>query len=183
LTHDGRTLLCMVRLAVLAPFAVALGAISDTPTILFNTSIGDVRLGMPRAQVVEKYGVGRTERLRGYFPVGVRYHGKVLYRTTYRVHSGKLVVSYVDGRVKMIETTSRYYRTRSGIGVGTRIPRGPCHPDGYGGCRYRWRGFEFDECGRAWLAGTKRITTILYVRRAHVYHVQLGEEDVVLYCF
>jgi hypothetical protein len=173
----------MLRLAALAPLVVAVTTIQDTPALVIHKSIGDVRLGMSRSEVVAAYGSGRTVRWPHYFPVGVKYHGKVLYRTTYWIHGGKLIVSYVEGRVKMIETTSRYYRTRSGVGVGTRIPRGPCHPDGYGGCRYRWRGFEYDECGGAWLAGTKRVTTVFYVRRVRVYHVQLGEDDVVLYCF
>jgi prepilin-type processing-associated H-X9-DG protein len=173
----------MLRLAALAPLVLAVTTIHDTPAIAIHKSIGDVRLGMARSAVQTAYGSGRTVRLRHYFPVGTKYHGKVLYRTTYSLHGGKLIVSYVDGRVKMIETTSRYYRTRSGVGVGTHIPRGPCHPDGYGGCRYRWRGFEYDECGGAWLSGTKHVTTVFYVRRARVYHVQLGEDDVVLYCF
>jgi prepilin-type processing-associated H-X9-DG protein len=169
--------------ALLAPLAAVAGAVSDTPSIVFNASIGDVRLGIPRSQVVETYGAGKTERLRGYFPVGVRYHGKVLVRTTYWVHGGKLIVSYVDGRVKMIETTSRYYRSASGVGVGTRIPLGPCHYDKSGGCQHRWRSFEYDECGGAWLGGTRRVTTVLYVRKSRVYRVQIGDVDVVLYCF
>jgi hypothetical protein len=173
----------MLRLAALAPLVVAVTTIQDTPALVVHKSIGDVRLGMSRSAVQAAYGSGRTERLRHYFPVGTKYHGKVLSRATYWVHGGKLVVSYVDGRVKMIETTSRYYRTKSGVGVGARIPRGPCRPDGYGGCRYRWRSFEYDECGGAWLAGTKRVTTALYVRHTRVYHVQLGEDEVVLYCF
>jgi hypothetical protein len=173
----------MLRLAALAPLVVAVTTIQDTPAIVIHKSIGEVRLGMARSDVQAAYGSGRTQRLRHYFPVGTKYHGKVLYRTTYWVHGGKLIVSYVDTRVKMIETTSRYYRTRSGVGVGTRIPRGPCHPDGYGGCHYRWQGFEYDECGGAWLSLTKRVSTIFYVRRSRVYHVQLGDDDVVLYCF
>jgi hypothetical protein len=173
----------MVRVAVLAPLAVVAGSIADKPSIVFQKAIGDVRLGMTRSQVQATYGRGRTERWPRYFPVGAKYHGKALYRTTYWVHRGKLIVSYVDGRAKMIETTSRYYRTASGVGVGTRIPRGPCHWDQYGGCHYRWRGFEYDECGGAWLSGTRRVETILYVRKSRVYEVQLGEVEVVLYCF
>ena len=173
----------MLRLALLAPVAVVAAGLSDRPSIVFNTSIGHARLGMARSDVIDAYGAGRTERLRGYFPVGTRFHGKVLVRTTYRVHRGTLIVSYVDGRVKMVETTSRYYRTASGVGVGTKIPRGPCHRDQYGGCQYRWRTFEYDECGGAWLGGTRRVTTILYVRKGSVYRVQLGDDDVVLYCF
>jgi hypothetical protein len=173
----------VLRLALLAPLAVVAVGLSDRPSIVFNTSIGNARLGMSRNDVVGTYGIGRSEHFRHYFPVGVKYHGKVLVRTTYRIHRGKLIVSYVDGRVKMVETTSRYYRTASGVGVGTRIPRGPCHRDGYGGCQYRWRSFMYDECGRAWLGGTRRRTTVLYVRRSRVYRVQLGEDDVVLYCF
>jgi hypothetical protein len=173
----------MVRIAVLAPLAVVAGSIADKPSIVFHKAIGDVRLGMTRSQVQVTYGRGRTQRWGNYFPVGVKYHGKVLYCTTYWVHRGKLIVSYVGGRVKMVETTSRYYRTVAGVGIGTKIPRGPCHPDQYGGCQYRWRGFQYDECGGAWLGGTRRVTTVLYVRKGSVYRVQLGDDSVVLYCF
>ena len=180
---EGRTLFCVLRLALLAPLTLLAGGLSDRPSIVFNTSIGNARLGMSRSDVVHTYGVGRTERLPHYFPVGVKYHGKVLVRTTYRVHRGHLVVSYVDRHVKMVETTSRYYRTASGVGVGTRIPRGPCHWDQYGGCQHRWRSFVYDECGGAWVGGTRRVTTVLYVRKSRVYEIQLGDVDVVLYCF
>jgi hypothetical protein len=173
----------VLRVALLAPVAVVAAGLSDRPSIVFNTSIGDVRLGMSRDDVAGTYGVGTSKRFRHYFPVRVKYYGKVLVRTTYRVHRGKLIVSYVDGRVKMVETTSRYYRTVLGVGVGTRIPRGPCHYDKYGGCQHRWRSFQYDECGGAWLGGTRRLTTVLYVRKSRVYRVQLGEDDVVLYCF
>jgi hypothetical protein len=66
-----------------------------------------------------------------------------------------------------------------GRGRTERWPR----RDQHGACHYRRRGFEYDECGGAWLGGTRRVETILYVRKSRVYRVQLGEDDAVLYCF
>ncbi len=47
--------------------------------MVFNRSIGDVRVNMSRADVELRYGrPAREQVLRGFFPVGTRYQGKEL---------------------------------------------------------------------------------------------------------
>lgn len=114
----------------LASGQVSRADVDDPPRIVFNHSIGDVRLGMSRDEVEYLYrdtNNGRLEILDHYFTQVTKYSGKPLYRMTYPLHGGKLVVSYVDDRVKVVETSSRYYRTPRNIGVGSYIPLGPRH--------------------------------------------------------
>lgn len=78
---------------------------SDPAVLVPWTQVGDVRLGEPFKQVQAEYG---REGSRGY-----RLHGGVL-----------MAGSYVVGaRVTVLYLTSRYYRTKSGFGVGSTFPR------------------------------------------------------------
>jgi hypothetical protein len=100
---------------------------------------------MTRDAVEYLYGdtnQGRLQVFDDYFPKGTKYRGVPLFVMTYRLHGGILRVKYVHDRAKVIETTSRYYRTPRGIGVGTRIPLGPCHRSRFGSCEYRWRSLQ-----------------------------------------
>lgn len=157
----------------------------DAREIAFNRGIGDVRLGMTRAGVGVAYGQpARVENVRGFFPRGTRYFGKVLRRLTYRFNDGTLRVSLVGNRVRAVDTTSRYYRSPGGVGVGSLIPLGPCRKNRFGSCDHRWKGFIYEPvCGKAWLAGTKRVQSIMYARRGRVTAVQIGDPNVILYCF
>jgi hypothetical protein len=65
---------------------------------------------------------------------------------------GTLDVSFNKGHVGVLTTTSPYFRTPTGIGVGSRIPLGPCHSVGGGNCTYLWQGFKYSE-----LHGTPRL--------------------------
>jgi hypothetical protein len=165
---------------------------NDSRLLVFNESIGDVWLGMRRWQVELLYGAaGRQKVFRRYFPVGTRYEGKRLVRVTYRFHGGTLVIQYVEDQVKTIQTTSSYYRTAHGVGVGTVLPHDRCMRldeighTGPRGCKNRWRGFVFDgECGNAWLTEGRGTMTALYMRLSReIRVVQLGDPDVILYCF
>jgi hypothetical protein len=159
----------------------------DPPTLRFVGSIGSVRLGMTRDAVEYLYGdtnQGRLQIRDDYFPPGTKHEGVPLFVMTYRLHGGVLRVKYVHDRVKVIETTSRYYRTLRGVGAGTRIPLGPCHRNRFGSCEYRWRGFFYEaDCGKAWIHGTRHRQTDLFMRHGRVWQVQIGDPDVILYCF
>ena len=184
----GAGLAVLVCLSVpLANGQVSRANVDDPPRIVFNKSVGDVRLGMSRDEVEYLYGdtnQGDLEILNHYFPQGTKYFGKPLYRMTYPLHGGKLVVSYVGDRVKVVETTSRYYRTARNIGVGTRIPLGPRHKLKGGGYEYRWNSFVWEgECGKAWLGGTRTVSTDLYMKRGRITVVEIGDPNVILYCF
>jgi hypothetical protein len=55
--------------------------VRDSPRLVFNRSIGDVRLNMAHAEVERRYGDPiRETALRDYFPVGTRYQGRKLLR-------------------------------------------------------------------------------------------------------
>ena len=176
-------------LATLAALATATlvhaGTTFDSRRIVFGRSVGDVHLGMTREQVEYIYGdPGKVEVLDSYFPGGTKYDGKPLVRMSYRIHGGALRVDYVDSRVKVINTTSSYYRTRGGTRVGSRIPLGPCHRNRYGSCEYRWHGFSWDgDCGKSWLRGNRRVQNVLVMRRGVLRVIVIGDPDVILYCF
>lgn len=167
----------------------------DSPTLVFHQAIGDVRLGTARSAVEKKYGSGSVRTFRNYFPIGTKYARRVLTRVTYRLHGGELVVDYVGGQARVVHTTSSYYRTRSGVGVGTRIPLGRCHwrnftvtteqgKQTYRQCDHRWGDFVWEgDCGDAWLAGNRRVLTALFTSRGKVSGITLGDPDVILYCF
>lgn len=163
----------------------------DAPLIVLNKSIGYVRLVMSRQEVESFYGAPAQRQVsRRYFPPGTHYYRRPLVHATYRLHRGILRIGYVDGRVKTIQTTSRYYRTKRGIGVGTRLPLNRCRRldwlgrIGPSGCKARWGSFVFDgACADAWLGGTRRALTILFANRGQIESVLIGDPDVILYCF
>ena len=49
------------------------------------------------------------------------------------------------GRVSGIRFSTPYYRTKTGFGVGSRIPLGPCHRTKASRCERRWHGFVWNE--------------------------------------
>jgi len=165
----------------------------DTPRLVIDTSIGAVRLNMTRTEVEERYGEpSRVNVLPDYFPVGTRYEGKKLTRALYSVHAGALRVDYVAERVKVIETSSRYYRSASGVGVAALVPSDRCvRLDEVGyigppGCKNTWRGFHFEgECLDAWLTSTRdtAMTMLIMHRGRRIERVRIGDPDVILPCF
>ncbi len=105
-----------MKLLALAAIAFALSASAaqaDAPTLVLGVSVGDVRMGETKAQVVAAYGK----------PMSVKrlsYGGKPFELATYVVHGRRLEVSFdrATHRVVGIATSSSYYRTADGFGVG-----------------------------------------------------------------
>ena len=62
----------------------------------------------------------------------------------YRLHGGVVYVGYDKGRVSELRFTTPYYRTKSGFGVGSRIPLGPCHRTMGYRCLHLWHGFMWN---------------------------------------
>ena len=100
---------------------------SDPPLLVPWSRIGDIALGESRARIEREYG-----------GVGHGYHVPDGY---YRLHGSRVFVTFQDGRVEEFQLTTRYYRTKSGFGVGSRIPLGPCHRTAASPCEHRWHGF------------------------------------------
>lgn len=147
---------------------------------------------MDRLAVERRYGRAARHRvLRDYFPVGTRYEGERLVRAVYHLHGGTLEVGYVKSKVKTIATTSAYYRTAGGVGVGARVPRDRCtRLDDVGRvgparCKNSWRGFSFNgDCLDAWFDEGRATMTLLYMHQGRrIMRVQIGDPDVILPCF
>ena len=99
--------------------------------------VGDITLNEPATRVEREYGsVGHG------FHVVDRYSGAIY--GYYRLHGSKVFLTFDRGRVSDIGFTTPYYRTRSGFGVGSRIPLGPCHRTATTPCEHRWRGFLYN---------------------------------------
>ena len=102
------------------------GDLSDPPLLVPWRRVGDISLGEPKKWVLRAYG---AEPELGY-----------------RLHGGKVQVAFDGGgRVASIWFSTRYYRTKSGFGVGSRIPLGPCHRTPSSRCEHRWHGFVWNE--------------------------------------
>ena len=77
---------------------------SDPPVLALWGKVGGISLGEFKAEVEADYG---PEPANGY-----------------RLHGGRVVVGYDKGQVSAIRVSTRYYRTKSGFGVGSPTPPG-----------------------------------------------------------
>ena len=143
-----------VFVAILA-LAAPPAARADSSLIVIGKSIGAVRLGMAKADVVGIYGKPkRAERFE--FASGER--GLL---AVYTKHGGTFRVEYAHGVVVGVLTAARYYRTSGGTGPGSPVAQAARLP-----------GFRFDPC------------TGGYVRQAFgavTFFVPLREDGPVKY--
>jgi class 3 adenylate cyclase len=86
----------------------------DPDQILIGRSIGAVQLGMSEAAVKARYGPGRTSQWHR--------RGRGGDRILYSGEQGSLTVSFYDGKVAQIATSSPYYSTDNGVHVGVTAP-------------------------------------------------------------
>ena len=100
---------------------------ADPPLLIPWNRIGNIRLGESRARVEREYG-----------SVGHGYHA------IYRLHGDRVTVTFYGNHVGELEFHTPYYRTKTGFGVGSRIPLGPCHRTVTNPCEHRWRGFMYN---------------------------------------
>jgi hypothetical protein len=120
------------------PHSRATGPASDPSLLVPWSRVGDISLGGAQARVEREYGspghgyhlvVRITNGLQGY----------------YVLHGTEVAVKFRGGRVERIDFSTRYYRTKSGFGVGNRIPFGPCVRTFTHRCGHRWHGFVWNE--------------------------------------
>src|SRR5437763_11035805 len=110
---------------------------SDPPILVPWHRVGDITLGESKARVEKEYG----SEGHGYY-VLVRNQGII--QGYYRLHGSRVYVTFENGRVNEVDFTTRYYRTKSGFGVGSTIPFGPCHRTATTRCEHRWHGFVWN---------------------------------------
>jgi hypothetical protein len=123
--------------AAMGNAGAALGTSGDPPLLVPWHRIGGISLNEPKARVEAEYGsVGR-----GYHVV--QRYGNVV-DGYYNLHGSPVVVTFYGDRVGELKFATRYYRTVTGFGVGSRIPLGPCHVTTTSRCEHRWHGFVYN---------------------------------------
>ena len=103
-------------------WVITIGA--DPPIFVPWSGFGDISLGSYKVEVEAEYGPEP--------------------RYGYRLHGTRVFVAFDRGRVSAIRFSTPYYRTKSGFGVGSRIPLGPCHRTRTNRCEHRWHGFVWN---------------------------------------
>jgi len=143
----------VLALAIIVALAGPVVALADSPLIVIGRSIGPIRIGMPRADVVRLLGKPRQP------PYSAPY---------YVEHGARFFVSYVHGKVAWIRTWSRYYKTRSGIGVGAPLAAVAALP-----------GFSFERCSGGYWRLAHGAYTIFSPGTTEQTKTMIGEVDIV----
>jgi hypothetical protein len=88
----------------------------DTAVLVLGRAIGSASIGMSREQVQRAYGQPRrTSQAK----LGANKAPGLI--DTFNVPGGKLLVTTVGGRVVGLSTSSQYYTTPTGLGVGSPV--------------------------------------------------------------
>jgi hypothetical protein len=107
------------------------GAFQSETAALTSRGIGSVRIGASQRSVEQFYGKGQPVASRR--PIFGAFRVPGARTAKYRRHRGLLKVSYVRGKVTALATTSPFYATVSGLGVGApagTVSRGGWRPCG-----------------------------------------------------
>jgi hypothetical protein len=128
---------------------------SDPPLLELTGRVGDITLGEPKTTVESEYGTEGNG-----FHVTYRNAGAI--SGYYRLHHGRVLVVFDGERVSELDLRTPYYRTKDGVGIGSRIPLGPCSKTATKPCEHRWHGFLCD----AWVRETPCNCWVKVGRRA-----------------
>jgi hypothetical protein len=124
--------------AAAAAHSRATRSTSDPPLLVPWRRVGDIWLGEPQARVEREYGSpGHGYHVQTRITNGLQGY--------YVLHGSDVAVKFRGGRVERLDFGVRYYRTKGGFGVGSRIPFGPCIRTFTRRCGHRWHGFVWNE--------------------------------------
>ncbi len=136
------------------------GAVQVETAAIASRSIGRIRIGDSRAAIERFYGQRRAaSSKRAVFGIFDLRHAMAV---TYRLHKGLLRVSYLRNKAAAVSTTSRYYTTTGGFGVGSPASSKKLVASG-------WR-----PCGPNFLRRRAGIVTAIRVTRGRVVSVALS---------
>jgi len=175
--------LCWAALLALLIASSASAGPVESHALVWGKQIGDIKLGMAETNVEYEYGQPMRIETPWKLPAG-RFKGQIASPQVY-VYSGHRVrITFVNRRVRRIETASIFYRTPSAIGVGSYIPLGRCVTI-KGRCVHEWHAFRFTGCDEPsfWDLYTRRAETDLFMDHGRITSISIGDPDVVLLCF
>jgi len=89
---------------------------TDPPYLVPWRSIGHISLGEPKSRVESGYGFPGGE-----YHVVSQANGEL--QGYYRLHRARVYVTFQDGVVNELAFSTTYYRTRTGFGVGSTMPK------------------------------------------------------------
>jgi class 3 adenylate cyclase len=122
---------------------------NDPSQIRIGSSIGAVKLGMSESEVKSRYGPGRESQWHSL--------GRGGDRIVYPGDRGALTVSFYDGKVAQVATSSPYYSTDNGVHVGVAAPQPAGHlsPGDHelqeiSPGVYAWKDFVFDDVSQSY---------------------------------
>jgi hypothetical protein len=137
------------------------GAFQRETAAIGTFTIGRVRIGATRESVETFYGKRRSVPSRR--PLFGAFAIQGASTSSYRIHRGRLDVSYVDGKVAAVATTSLYYSTRAGFGVGAGADAAALTGNG-------WRA-----CGKALVRGRGSVATAIRVVGGRIQALALAQ--------
>lgn len=134
--------ICLVTAAFVVPALAFAGAANDPPVLVPWKKIGDIGLGISKDRVQYEYGTsGNGFHYQQSWDAP--YCASGCLQGYYVLHGSRVYITLYGGRVGEISFSTPYYRTPSGLGVGSTIPLGPCHRTASNGCQHRWNGFVY----------------------------------------
>ncbi len=140
------------------------GAFQAETAEITGGSIGQARVGAAHAVVEHVYGrrplVSRRTLIGGITIRSVRV-------STYQRHGGQLLVGYAGGKAALVMTTSRYYSTRAGFGVGAETSPNALSSSG-------WR-----PCGRGYLRARGDHETAVVLRGTSIVAVTVAARGIL----
>jgi hypothetical protein len=180
----------LVCVAATLAFATTALAFDDSPTLVWNKAIGGFQIGESRDQVNYDYGDDCMAGCPGICQgKGDAHHADTMY-CAYRLHGSTVIIGYRKNRLVYIETKSPYYRTAGDVGVGTKIPLGPCthkvrqYRDYLTGkrkteryCEYHWRDLISTNRGGSYCVSiwrTYNFKTEVGTKHGRVNYIALG---------
>jgi hypothetical protein len=141
------------------------GAYQQETAAIAPRAIGRAGIGALQASIERFYGRRRLVRFKRPLFGAFDIHDALT--ATYRLHRGLFAVSYAHGKTVAVSTTSRYYTTIGGFGVGAPASKREL-------VRHGWR-----SCGPNLVRRRDGLVTAIRIARGHIGAVTLSRPEAL----